>query len=155
MITRLHSLAILAFIATSAVAQTTAPANNAVPLDPAKIPVTLAKDLKWEGADGEKRVYLYGHPDKPGPYAVLYRWEAGHNSKPHTHTVDRYGYVISGTFWNSTSPTEDKSTMVPVPAGSFVVHKAGQIHWDGGVDGTSYVMITGQGPINTKWLDQK
>jgi quercetin dioxygenase-like cupin family protein len=146
----LVGVAVLAFAAASGHAQAPAGLPEGALLDAGNIGVTLPKDLKWEGAEGEKRVYLYGNPDKPGPYAVLYRWEPGHNSKPHTHTVDRYAYVISGNWWNSTSPREDKSTLVPVGAGSFVVHKAGQVHWDGGVDGLSYVLVTGIGPINTQ-----
>ena len=54
------------------------------------------------------------------------------------------------TWWMSTSRTPDKSTMVPIPQGSFVIHKAGQVHWDGGVDNTAIILITGTGPVETK-----
>ena len=49
----------------------------------------------------------------------------------------------------SSNDKEDLSTLYPVPAGSFVVHKANQVHWDGGVNDIAYVLVTGIGPINT------
>lgn len=111
-------------------------------------------DMKFEGASGETRAKLYGNPAKPGPYAILYKWEPGHHSRPHSHKVDRNGYVISGTWWMSTSRTEDVRTLRPVPAGTFVTHKAGKVHWDGAVDSTAIVLVTGVGPIETDWLDE-
>jgi quercetin dioxygenase-like cupin family protein/ABC-type molybdate transport system substrate-binding protein len=138
---------ILLSLMPTASAQTIAP-------NPAAITFVLPQDLKFEGAPGEKRAKLYGDPEKPGPYAIIYQWEPGHNSKPHTHAVDRFGYVISGTWWMSSASTEDKSTLYPVPAGSFVTHKAGQVHWDGGVDNTALVLVTGVGPIQTTRLSQ-
>jgi uncharacterized protein GlcG (DUF336 family)/quercetin dioxygenase-like cupin family protein len=112
----------------------------------------LPAGLKFEGPPGETRAKLYGDPELPGAYGIIYKWEPGHNSKPHTHAADRFGYVISGTWWMSTSTTEDKATLYPVPAGSFVTHKANQVHWDGGVDTVAYVLVTGIGPISTKRL---
>lgn len=121
-------------------------------LDGKAVTFALANEFKFEGVPGETRAKIYGDPELPGPYGIIYKWEPGHNSKPHSHSVDRYGYVISGTWWMSTSSTEDKSTLVPVPAGSSVVHRANQIHWDGAVDSVTYVLNTGIGPINTKRL---
>lgn len=115
----------------------------------AAITFVLPQDLKFEGAPGETRAKLYGDPEKEGPYAILYKWEPGHHSKPHTHAIDRFGYVISGTWWMSSSSSEDVSTLYPVPAGSFVTHKADQVHWDGAVDNTALVLVTGMGPIRT------
>lgn len=116
------------------------------------IAFVLPQDIKFEGAPGETRAKLHGDPEKPGPYAILYKWEPGHHSKPHFHSVDRMGYVISGTWWMSDARTEDRTTLYPVPAGSFVTHKAGKVHWDGAVDTTALVLVTGVGPINTTRL---
>lgn len=116
------------------------------------ISFVLPEDIKFEGAPGETRAKLYGDPEKSGPYAILYKWEPGHHSKPHYHSVDRTGYVISGTWWMSDARIEDSKTLYPVPAGSFVTHKAGQVHWDGAVDSTALVLVTGMGPINTTRL---
>jgi quercetin dioxygenase-like cupin family protein len=141
--------AVLASLHGSAFSQTPPPSTS---LNPAAITIVLPKDIKWEGTPGELRAKLYGDPEQPGPYGILYKWEPGHNSKPHTHAEDRFGYVISGTWWMSTSRTEDKSTLVPVHAGSFVTHKANQVHWDGGVNETGIILVTGIGPIKTTRL---
>lgn len=125
----------------------------AVP-NPAAIGFVLPQDLKFEGAPGQTRAKLYGDPEKPGPYGIIYKWEPGHHSKPHTHAIDRFGYVISGTWWMSGASVEDTATLYPVPAGSFVTHKAGQVHWDGAVDTTALVLVTGIGPIQTTRLPQ-
>lgn len=127
--------------------------RSASDLDPAAILTSNLGQAHFEGRPGETRAKLYGDPAKPGPYAILYKWEPGHNSRPHHHKVDRLGYVISGTWWMSTSTVEDKQTLQPVPAGSFVVHKAGKVHWDGAVDSTALVLVTGMGPIETVWHD--
>lgn len=130
------------------------PAQAAVTkdLNPASIDVVLPENLKWEGVPGELRAKLYGDPEKPGPYAIIYKWEPGHHSKPHTHAYDRVGYVISGTWWMSTSSKEDLSTLKPVTAGNYVIHKGNQVHWDGGVDNTAVIIVTGVGPIKTTRL---
>lgn len=52
----------------------------------------------------------------------------------------------------SSNRTEDKASLYPVPQGSYVVHKANGVHWDGGVDNTAIVLVTGIGPINTTRL---
>jgi len=116
------------------------------------ISFVLPEDIRFDGTPGETRAKLYGDPEKPGPYAILYKWEPGHHSKPHSHSIDRLGYVISGTWWMSDARAEDSNTLYPVPAGSFVTHKAGQVHWDGAVDSTALVLVTGMGPINTARL---
>ncbi|MEP7245813.1 MAG: cupin domain-containing protein [Gammaproteobacteria bacterium] len=149
----LLSLALQASAQTFAPVPGDAPAISGAP-NAAAITFVLPQDLKFEGAPGETRAKLYGDPEKEGPYAILYKWEPGHHSKPHTHSVDRFGYVISGTWWMSSASTEDKSTLYPVPAGSFVTHKAGQVHWDGGVDNTALVLVTGVGPIHTTRVPQ-
>lgn len=120
--------------------------------DQAAVDFVLPSDLKWEGPAGQTRAKLYGDPEQPGPYAIIYKWEPGYNSLPHSHAVDRHAYVISGTWWMSTSRIEDKRTLYPVPQGSYVIHKANGVHWDGGVDSTALVLVTGIGPLNTTRL---
>jgi uncharacterized protein GlcG (DUF336 family) len=117
--------------------------------DAAAVQFVLPADIKWEGEPGSQRAKLWGDPDKPGPYGILYKWEPGHNSQPHYHPNDRFAYVVSGTWWMSTSRTPDKSTLYPVPQGSLVVHKANGVHWDGGVDNTAIILVTGIGPATS------
>lgn len=140
----------MAVLASVASAQGAPAGQPPATVAPNGIRIVPADQIKWTGEPGQRRSILFGDPDKPGPYAVLYEWGPGHNSKPHTHATDRFGYVVSGTWWMSTSSTPDKSTLVPAPAGSFVTHFANEVHWDGGVDNTAIVMVTGVGPVMTK-----
>ncbi len=67
-------------------------------------------------------------------------------SKPHYHPTDRYVTVISGTWWAGTSADGDKSKTVPLTAGSYMIHPAGAVHFDGAKDVEAIVEIKGIGP---------
>ena len=43
----------------------------------------------------------------------------------------------------------DKTEMVAMPAGSFVTHFGGQVHWDGAKDEEAWVLISGEGPATS------
>ena len=67
-------------------------------LNPAALAYTLPADIKWvESPQGSAQAILAGDPNKPGLYAVLTKWHAHHNSRPHFHQNDRFITVISGT----------------------------------------------------------
>jgi uncharacterized protein GlcG (DUF336 family)/quercetin dioxygenase-like cupin family protein len=123
-------------------------------LNPASVTYVLPKDIHWDGGEAEAQAPVYGDPSKPGPYAYLIRWSPGHNSKPHFHSTDRFIYVISGTWWVSTSKTYDLATMHPIPAGSFVKHTANQVHWDGAHEEPAVLLLTGVGPVTTTQVTQ-
>jgi uncharacterized protein GlcG (DUF336 family)/quercetin dioxygenase-like cupin family protein len=125
------------------------------PLNPASVTYVLPQDIRWEAGEAESQAPLYGDPNKPGPYAYLIRWNPGHNSRPHSHSTDRFIYVISGTWWVSTSTTYDLKTMHPIPAGSFVKHAANQVHWDGAHEGQAVLLLTGVGPVVTTQVAQR
>jgi quercetin dioxygenase-like cupin family protein len=132
-----------------------APITTAIPMpDPTHIPIVFGKDIKWKNGEGESR--LFGDPNKPGIYGVLIKWLPGHNSRPHFHSTDRYIYVVSGTWWVSSSTTYDKSKMYPVPAGSFVTDIANTVHWDGAKESTGpcILLLVGEGPMHTTQLLQ-
>jgi hypothetical protein len=44
--------------------------------------------------------------------------------------------------------------MIPLPAGSYMMHPAGGIHYDGSKDGEVIVEIKGIGPVTTVRLNQ-
>jgi quercetin dioxygenase-like cupin family protein len=131
------------------------PVTTSIPLpDPTHIPIVFGKDIKWK--NGEGQALLFGNPGKPGIYGVLIKWLPGHNSRPHFHSTDRYIYVVSGTWWVSSSATYDKSKMYPIPAGSFVTDIANTVHWDGAKESTGpcLLMLVGEGPMHTTPLVQ-
>jgi hypothetical protein len=117
------------------------------PLNPAAINIQLPKDIKWKESEAGSATYVVaGDPAKPGFYAVLTKWHAGHSSRPHFHQNDRYIQVLSGTWWVGTGAKYDPDHTTPVPTGSFVTHYGKQIHYDGAKEGDTVLLIMGQGP---------
>jgi len=88
---------------------------------------------------------------------VLIQWEPGHNSKPHFHSTDRYAYVISGSWWVSSSTHYDPTKMYPIPAGTFVTDLKNTIHWDGAraETGPVVLMLVGEGPMTSERYEPK
>jgi quercetin dioxygenase-like cupin family protein len=125
-------------------------------LNLAAIKITLPDKIDWKtNAGGSAQAVLAGDPSKPGLYVVLTKWTAGHMSRPHFHPNDRYIYVISGTWWVGTGPKFDPDKTVPLPAGSFAVHTAKEIHWDGAKQGDCILEIVGMGPATSTGAEQK
>jgi quercetin dioxygenase-like cupin family protein len=137
---------------------TQGPPKTTQPLpDPSHIPIIFGKDIPWKGENGEKSAVLFGDPNKPGIYGVLIKWEPGHNSRPHFHSTDRYAYVVSGSWWVSSSTHYDPSKMYPVPAGSFVTDIKNTIHWDGAKSetGPAILLLVGEGPVKSTRYEPK
>jgi len=137
---------------------TQGPPKTAQPLpDPSHIPMIFGKDIPWKGENGERSAKLFGDPSKPGIYGVLIQWEPGHNSKPHFHSTDRYIYVVSGSWWVSSSTHYDPSKMYPIPAGTFVTDIKNTIHWDGAraETGPVVLMLVGEGPMTSERYEPK
>jgi hypothetical protein len=126
--------------------------------DPSRVGVVLPKDIKCTGAVGKQETcFLYGDPAKPGPYTVLYRWYPGNFSKPHFHNNERWAYVISGTWWTSSSNVYDERTTYPVHAGSVAIDRKNGIHWDGSRKGDkepAVLILSGIGPNVTYSVDE-
>ncbi|MEP6962805.1 MAG: cupin domain-containing protein [Acidobacteriota bacterium] len=117
--------------------------------DPKIMTVTLPDKIDWKRSASSDTAILQGDPAKPGIYIELIRWKAGNNSRPHTHPTDRYITVISGTWWLGSGAKYDPASMYPVKAGTYVVHKAGQPHYDGAKDEDCVIMIVGMGPATS------
>ena len=104
---------------------------------------------------GISQAVISGNPAKPGEvYVVRNRFSPGTFSAPHFHPETRYIAVLKGTWWVGSGPKFDKDATTPVPAGSFVVHHAKQIHWDGAKDEEAVVQIMGVGPSATIRVDE-
>jgi quercetin dioxygenase-like cupin family protein len=92
---------------------------------------------------------LFGDPSKPGPYVVRLKWLPGNMSRPHFHPNDRFFVVISGTWWMGTGTTFDPNATVPAPAGSYVIHYANKVHYDGAKDEETIIQVWGMGPATS------
>ena len=119
--------------------------------DPAVLRYTLPDNLKWvpDAGGGSERVTLFGDPGKPGAYAQLVKWKAGNMSRPHYHETDRHIMVISGTWWVGTGATYSPDSTLPLPAGTYVVHTARGVHYDGAKQGDTVLLIQGTGPATS------
>lgn len=125
--------------------------GHAAELDPHAVAFQAPKDIRWvRNASGtSEQAVLFGDPGKPGPYVVRIKWLPGQFSRPHFHNGDRFFVVISGTWWVGTGDKFDPDNTVPIPAGSYVIHKGGQVHYDGAKGEEAIIQVTGIGPVST------
>jgi len=107
--------------------------------------------IQWvrNAAGTNEQAVLFGDPSKEGPYVVRLRWLKGHMSRPHFHPHDRFFVVISGTWWVGTGEKFDPASTVPVPAGSYVIHYAKKVHYDGAKDEECVIQVWGMGPATS------
>ena len=150
--------AVLAGVAHAQGAKATITDPSGPPPDPSHIPTVLPKDIKWTGQEGRmQQAVLFGDPTKPGLYGVIIKWYPGNFSQPHFHDQERYAYVISGTWWVSTSNVYDEKTTYPVHAGTVAIDKVNTVHWDGARTGEkepAVLELVGMGPVKTIQVDE-
>lgn len=106
-------------------------------------------NLAWSAPSpetGVSRVVIAGDPAADGFYLMRVRFPAGFYTEPHYHPNDRHVTVISGTWYTGTGTDVDRDAMVPLGPGSYMLHPAGAIHYDGARDGEVVVEIKGIGP---------
>lgn len=132
----------------------TTPGKSAEP-DPKAVTYTLPDKIQWRTSEASDNATLLGDPSKPGVYIQLTKWHPGHMSRPHFHSTDRYITVLSGTWWIGTGNKYDPASTYPVPAGTYVVDKAGGVHYDGAKDTECVLEIVGTGPMTTTGAEQK
>ena len=114
-------------------------------------------EIRWvrNQAGTNEQAILHGDPAKPGPYVVRVKWLPGNMSRPHFHPNDRFFAVISGTWWVGTGDRFDPDSTVPVPAGSYVIHYANKIHFDGAKNEECVIQVWGMGPATSTPAERK
>ena len=150
-------LGLLAAAVSLGAAIAVAPAR-AAELDPKAVIYKVPDNIEWKGTGGNRSAVLVGDPAKPGLYVVINKWLKGNNfSKPHFHPTDRFITVLQGTWWVGSGKKFDPANLtVPMPAGSFVTHFGGPVHWDGAKDEDALLLIVGMGPAtNTRVEEEK
>jgi hypothetical protein len=132
-------------------------AASAAGLDTDSVTYKLPADIKLEknAAGTNEQVVLFGDPSKPGPYVVRLKWLKGNMSRPHFHPNDRHIVVLAGTWWVGTGETFDPASTVPMPAGTYVLHKGKGIHYDGAKDEDTVIQIWGIGPAASTPAEKK
>ena len=143
----MHFTSLLARLTTSTIAVLTFTGPAVADLNPAALAYKLPNQIQWkEALPGAQQAVLQGDPSKPGLYVVLIKWTPHHMSRPHFHPNDRFFVVISGTWWMGTGEKFDPENTVPVPAGSYVIHYAGKVHYDGAKNEETIIQVWGMGP---------
>ena len=126
-------------------------------IDRTAVDFTVPDDIQWvrNAAGTNESAVLFGDPQKEGPYVMRIRWLPGNMSRPHFHNFDRFFVVISGTWWVGTGDTFDPASTVAVPPGSYVIHRANKIHYDGAKDGEAVIQVWGMGPVTTTGAERQ
>ena len=126
------------------------PAGVSAQLDPKAVQFVKPEDLKWvkNAAGTQETAVLFGDPSKEGPYVIRLRWLPGNMSMPHSHPHDRFFVVISGTWWLGSGNKFEPEKTVGVKPGTYVFHKAGEMHYDGAKNEVAEIMVWGMGPAN-------
>lgn len=106
----------------------------------------------YPGIPGISRMVVEGDPSKAGPYVIRVKFAKGTMSMPHYHPEDRLVTVIKGTWYSGTGKSFEPWDTVPLPAGSFMKHPAGEGHYDGAKDDEVIVQIAGIGPSGTTFF---
>jgi quercetin dioxygenase-like cupin family protein len=120
--------------------------------------IVRAEDVHWQpepSMPGLETAVIAGDPRVAGQtYVVRVKFAPGSFSPPHFHPETRYVVVLKGTWWVGAGPKWDREATTPLPAGSFVVHHAGHIHYDGAKAEEVVLQITGVGPTGLVRVDE-
>ena len=138
----------LALVATLMVVTMAATAGSGADIDRTAVDFQTPSDIKWvrNAAGTNEQAVLFGDPSKPGPYVARIKWLPGNMSRPHFHPNDRFFVVVSGTWWMGTGEKFDPDSTVPAPAGSYVIHYGGKVHYDGAKTEETVIQVWGMGP---------
>ena len=128
-----------------------AASSHGADLDRTAVDFKTPQEITWtrNAAGTNESVVLHGDPSKPGPYVMRIRWFPGNMSRPHFHPNDRFFVVLSGTWWMGTGETFDPDSTVPAPAGSYVIHYANKVHYDGAKTEETVIQVWGMGPATS------
>jgi quercetin dioxygenase-like cupin family protein len=108
------------------------------------------EEIVWDDRPtGPDFAVIAGDPQKEGFYVVRARFAPGVMSQPHYHPSDRHVTVISGTWHTGTGAKFDPNATVALQPGSYMLHPAGAVHFDGAKDEEVIVEIKGIGPAPT------
>lgn len=112
-------------------------------------------EIEFSGNPGGPEIaVLAGNPEEEGFYMIRARFAPGVFSTPHYHSTDRHVTVIQGTWYTGTDASFDRDKTVALGPGSYMMHPAGAVHYDGAKDEEVIVEIKGIGPATTVRLGE-
>jgi quercetin dioxygenase-like cupin family protein len=120
--------------------------------------VRIAPDeIQWKdvpNGHGAQFATLQGDPTKPGLYVQRVKFPPHVMDRPHSHPDERHITVLKGTWSTGTGDRFDPEHAVPLKPGSYMMHPAKAVHWDGSAgDEEVIVQVTGYGPSGTALRD--
>jgi quercetin dioxygenase-like cupin family protein len=111
------------------------------------------EQIHWQdipGGHGAQEATIAGDPTGHGLYVQRVKFPPHLMDRPHWHPNDRHVTVIKGTWFAGTGEHFDPRQAVPMKAGSYMLHPAHALHWDGSnSDEEVIVQIVGIGPADT------
>jgi quercetin dioxygenase-like cupin family protein len=103
---------------------------------------------------GAQLATIAGDPSGNGLYVQRVRFPPHVMDRPHWHPHDRHVTVIKGTWFTGTGGIFDPKQAVPLRAGSYMLHPAGALHWDGSNSNEEVIVqVVGIGPADTVQAD--
>ncbi|OYY92005.1 MAG: hypothetical protein B7Y45_00485 [Sphingomonas sp. 28-66-16] len=105
------------------------------------------------GVAGIRTVILSGDPTRRGPYAIQLRIPARTRIAAHTHRDDRSAVVIAGTWYFGYGARATDAGTRALGPGSFYTEPAGEAHFASTRARPVTVIISGNGPTDTQYVD--
>lgn len=111
--------------------------------------------MKWVKTNdpGRDAATLKGDPSKPGLYINIIRWKPNAKNMPHKHPDERYGIVLSGTFYLGHGTKFDPAKLETLPAGTFFTEPAGDPHFGVTKDEGVLLYFVGTGPSRSDYVE--
>jgi pimeloyl-ACP methyl ester carboxylesterase/uncharacterized RmlC-like cupin family protein len=107
------------------------------------------------GLDGIQTIVLSGDPAKAGPYAIELRIPAHARIAAHTHRDNRLAMVVSGEWHFGYGNKFDQAGARVLTQGSFYSEPADVAHFAFTAEQPAVVYITGSGPSDTHFVNEK
>ncbi len=130
---------------------------SAAAAQPAGFRTVPADAVQWQpvpNSHGVQSAVIAGNPALPGTYVIRVKFPPHVMDRPHFHSRDRHVTVLQGRWVTGTGPDFAPERGTLLPAGSYMFHPAGGVHWDGSnSDDTVIVQIIGEGPVTSQDVD--
>lgn len=112
--------------------------------------------MKWIKQDDTDRVFAYpaGDRSKPGLYIQLVKWPPHTTAKAHSHPDERYGVVLSGTFYLGHGDKFDGNKLEKLSSGAFFSEPPGSAHFGATKDEGTVLYFVGMGPSRTDPIEK-
>ena len=129
---------------------------GAGPAPPEAFRTVPVAEVQWQKMNslGVESALIAGNPSQPGTYVIRVKFPPHVMDRPHRHSRDRHVTVLQGRWFAGTGSDFAPDNASALPAGSYMFHPAGGIHWDGSnSDDTVIVQIIGEGPVTSEDID--